>query len=578
MSFKELTLEIGYDSDEVDIANAFYKPVLSKAILYQRLSGYFSSTTFAIAIKETLDFVKRNGKIKLVTSAEISENDLTIFNDVIKGETKQFESIILKKIHEESNEIFKDCNSLMGWMLSNQINGEPQLEIKIAIPITSEGKFDFNSLYHQKVGIFYDNDNNIISFEGSVNETGKGWTSNIEKFKISTNWNDESDKKRIDLDIKTFEKFWNDESKRTRVIELPDAIKNELMKIRPKSTKEFYDIIERLEKNLTKIKKKVDLRDYQQDAIQAWKDNNYHGIFEMATGSGKTFAALAAINNVLNKFERLIVIISVPYTHLVEQWDEVFDFFKMNFEIDVNLKKFKIQKCYGEIKDWKIKLKRRIRDINEKDLQGNYFLNGLVIFTTHNTLSSSGFIELIDNTNANVMLIADEVHAVGSELRLKGLNQKYNLRLGLSATPNRYFDDEGTKKLVEYFDRTVYELSIGDAIKRGFLSKYDYNPQLVDLTDEEFIHYKELTVKLAKKLSIQGKYDDEELSSFIEGERASIISAAEKKYDTFKEILNNLGTLNHCLIYCHEKQLERVKEILYDRNIIFHQITYRETY
>ena len=577
MGFKDLDLQTGYDSDEVDISQVFYKPVLSHSMSYHRLSGYFSSTTFAIAIKETLDFIKRNGKIKLVTSTEFSQQDFLIIQDVINGNTSRFESDLIKKISEESDPTLRDCNAIMGWMLANTIDGEPQLEIKIAIPITEQGKSNTNSIFHQKVGIFYDGENEIISFEGSVNETGSGWTENIEKFKIAKTWSDESDKKRVELDVKTFEKFWNNQGKRTMVIDLPDAVKNKLIKVRPKSTDGFNEIIKRLEKNLTLNVKKSFLRDYQQRAIDAWRENNSQGIFEMATGTGKTFTALSAINGILDQRNRLVVIVSVPYTHLIEQWEKAFESFTNNFDTGMNLTNFKIQKCYGEIPDWKVKIRRRIRDINEKDIGGKYFLNNLLIFTTHTTLSSTSFVELMQGINSDILLVADEMHAVGSELRLTGLSKKYNLRLGLSATPNRYFDDEGTKKLIEYFGKTVFEFNIGDAISGGHLSNYEYVPKIVTLTDEEFLKYKELTIKIAKKLSRQRSIGEEqEIASFVEGERAGIISAAVKKYDAFKRILDGLSSLNQCLIYCHEKQLEQVKEILYERNVIFHQITYRE--
>ena len=577
MGFKDLDLQTGYDSDEADISQVFYKPVLSHSMSYHRLSGYFSSTTFAIAIKETLDFIKRNGKIKLITSTELSQQDFSAIQDVINGNTSRFESDLIKKISEESDPALRDCNAIMGWMLSNTIGEEPQLEIKIAVPLTEQGEPSTNSIFHQKVGIFYDGENEIISFEGSVNETGRGWTENIEKFKIAKTWSDESDKKRVELDVKTFEKFWNNQGKRTMVIDLPEAVKNELIKVRPKSTAEFNEIIKRLEKNLTLNVKKSFLRDYQQRAIDAWRKNNSQGIFEMATGTGKTFTALAAINGILDQRNRLVVIVSVPYTHLIEQWEKAFESFTNNFDTGMNLTNFKIQKCYGEIPDWKVKIRRRIRDINEKDIGGKYFLNKLLIFTTHTTLSSTGFIELMQGINSDILLIADEMHAVGSELRLAGLSKKYNLRLGLSATPNRYFDDEGTKKLIEYFDKTVFEFNIGDAIKGGHLSNYEYVPEIVTLTDDEFLKYKELTIKIAKKLSNQrGTSEEQEITSFVEGERAGIISAAVKKYDAFKKILDGLPSLNQCLIYCHEKQLEQVKEILYERNVIFHQITYRE--
>ena len=379
MGFKELDLKIGYDSDDVDISEVFYKPVLSKSIFYKRLSGYFSSSTFAVVLKEILEFSKRGGKIQLVTSPEISEKDYSIINDVINGNFKEFENIIIKKISEEPNSLFRDCNAIMGWLLSNQIDGDPQLEIKIAIPIKANGELSTNNIFHQKVGILFDQENNKISFEGSVNETGSGWKGNIERFKISTSWKNDVDKERVEMDIQTFKKFWDNEGKRTKVIKLPEAVKKEFMKIRPKSTEEYNKIIQRLENELILKSEKYTLRNYQQDAVKSWIENKNKGIFEMATATGKTFTAFGAIDQILKQKGRLVIIISVPYTHLVEQWVNEFENFKKNFKTESTFQNIKIQKCYSEINNWKIKIEQRIRDINEKDMNGKYFLNVLLI-------------------------------------------------------------------------------------------------------------------------------------------------------------------------------------------------------
>ncbi len=576
MSFKNLELEVGYDSDEVDIFEKFYKPVLKNSILYQRLAGYFSSTTFGLAIKETLDYIERGGRIKLVTSVELSKIDKKIIENYVNGDTGEFEKNLLEKI-DDSTEIFKNCSSLLGWMLINKIDGEPQLEIKIAIPETYDGKIDSSSIYHQKVGIFTDSEENEITFEGSVNETGKAWHDNIESFKTSTSWGDESDQKRVEIDKNTFKKFWSGNAKRTRVIDLPTAVAEKFLKTRPKSTKEFEELISKIKKGI-KEKEEIVLRDYQKDAIKNWSNNNYRGIFEMATGSGKTFAAMGCINRLLQKEKRLVVIIACPYTHIVEQWSTVFQIYNEKIEEAWRIDGFISESCYADYPNWKSRLKRRIRDIDEKDVSGNYFLNKLIIFTTHDTLSSENFTQMMKDVTSPILLIADEVHAVGSELKLEKLLDSYDYRLGLSATPTRYFDDEGTMKLKEYFGGIVGEFSINRAIKEKFLSPYQYIPKIVDLNDDEMEKYIELTKKVAKKLSMMGnpKQQESEISSFIEGERASIISAAEKKYQAFKEILSQIGDLKHCLIYCHEKQLERVKEILFDKGIVFHQITFRE--
>ena len=577
MNFKELKLKISYDSDEDDISKEFFKPVLKRAKKYDRLAGYFSSTAFAIAIDETLDFIENGGVMRLVTSTQISEQDKQIFVNYVNGDKTELEELFLKKIREKDDQLFRDCNSLMGWMLENKIDGESQLQIKIAIPLTSKGTHNTNSIYHQKVGIFRDSENDSISFEGSVNETGKAWFDNIEKFKVSISWNDDSDRDRISADVKTFNKFWNNEAKRTTVIDLPTAIKDELLKVRPKSTVEFNEIVSRLKETLPK-RKTLRLRSYQKKAVDKLEEQNFNGFFEMATGSGKTFTAFGSMNRLHRKETRMAIIIACPYTHLVDQWHD--EYLRWNEQVDpsLTLDNFSKEICFSDFPDWDGKLRKKVRDFNEEDINGNHFLEKLLIFTTHDTLSSKKFIDITKTIDGPVFLVVDEVHAVGSELRLDGLLGNYQYRLGLSATPTRYFDDEGTLALQNYFGKTAFEFTLKDAIDTGNLVPYRYYPKIIELTDEEFAEYQELTIKIARKLSgMKNNQKTDEISSFIEGARAEVIGAAVRKYDMFENILEEIPKLHHALIYCSHKQMDRAKEILFNRSVVFHQITFHET-
>ena len=576
MSFKNLDLQIGYNSDEIDILEMFYKPILQESVLYQRLAGYFSSTTFGLVVREIIDFIERGGRIKLVTGIEITEKDKEVFEEYVNGKTEWLEQHLLEKI-DDTVEFLNDCSALMGWMLMNKINGEAQLEIKIAVPVTYEGIANTSSLYHQKIGIFADATNNRISFEGSVNETGRAWYSNIESFKVSASWGDESDRKRTELDQQIFEKFWHNKTQRTRVIDLPTAVKEKFLKVRPQSIQEFNNLISKIKLSLHN-KDQIALRDYQIAAIKNWSDNRYNGILEMATGTGKTFTAMGCINCLTELEPRLAVIIACPYTHIVEQWVGAFNKYNRGVAKQLRNENFVAEVCYAGYSKWKKSINRRIRDFNEAGIDGKHFIEKLAIFTTHNTLTSHDFVEFIKEISGPVLLIADEVHALGADSRFDNLlTCKY--RLGLTATPDRYFDDEGTRNLKNYFGGITTTFPINQAIEENILSPYRYIPHIVDLNNNERSEYIQLTKKLAKKMAmIANKKDkDKELNHFVEGERASIIAAADKKYSVFEDILDQIDTLSQCLIYCHEKQLERVRHILFKKSIVYHQITYRES-
>ena len=586
MPFKNLELEISYDSDETDILGAFYKPVLQESILYQRMAGYFSSTTFGLVMGEVVDFIEKGGRIRLVTGVELAEDDKGVIEEYVNGQTAKFDDHLIKEI-DTADMLLSDCSALMGWMLMKKIDGEAQLEIKIAIPETNEEAG--SRLYHQKVGIFFDSDGDVVSFEGSVNETGRAWTDNIESFKPSISWGDKSDRRRVDDDKKRFEKFWTDKAKRTRVVDLPTAVKDNLLKMRPRSTADFQVTLKRVREHFngrgrlqgyhrTNADSNIRLRDYQTDAIRKWSDNDFCGILEMATGTGKTFIALGCINRLTRHTGRLVAVIACPYKHLVDQWRDSFEKYNSSIEATWRNDDFEVQICYSDYPDWKKDLRKQIRDFNRQDVNGRHFLDRLVIFTTHHTLASRHFVNLMEDVSGPTLLVADEAHALGAESMFKNLIE-YKYRLGLSATPDRYFDDEGTKNLKKYFGGIVEKFSISRAIEENILSPYRYIPYIVNLNSEEMVQYKVLTHKIAKRLAAKNNSMDEEkeLSSFIEGERASIIAAAEEKYVAFDRILDKLGSLSQCLIYCHEKQLKRVKDILFKRDVVCHQITYRES-
>ena len=45
------------------------------------------------------------------------------------------------------------------------------------------------------------------------------------------------------------------------------------------------------------------LREYQKDAINKWEDTGFNGIFDMATGTGKTFTAIGAATRLYEKLD-----------------------------------------------------------------------------------------------------------------------------------------------------------------------------------------------------------------------------------------------------------------------------------
>ncbi|MBU1666991.1 DEAD/DEAH box helicase family protein [bacterium] len=563
MNLKELNLKPVYYSDEVTLLTEFYIPVLSKSIKYDRVAGYFCSNALAIAAKGIAELIKNGGKVRLIANVVISEKD----QEVIKKAIKDKEQKILIEFDELEDELQKDHIKLLGWMIK-----EGLLEIKIAV--VNKG------IEHQKIGILEDNECNIVCFSGSENETIGGWLNNDEQFHVFCSWK-EGDLAHLRPDINRFNTLWEDKGKKVRVYSVSEAFNLGLIKKAPKNHEEFTRVTKEIAQELVRRKeiedltttkkiKEIVLRDYQLDAMKKFTDNNSQGIFEMATGTGKTYTALGCVKELNKEIRDLVVVISCPYTHLVQQWLENVQDFDLDFEMVV---------ADSSNSKWKSELMDRIYDIKNK------VLNKLMILTTHTTFAMPDFINRMKNIQYPVFLICDEVHGIGSPERRKGLIENlYKYRLGLSATPSRWFDDEGTRIIMDFFKGTVYEFSLKEAIntvnpatRRTFLVKYDYKPLFVKLSESELQEYEEQTKKIARSFFVtKDNKEKEELFNLLCIKRQKIIINSRGKYEIFKDLLTKLIPIKDCLVYVSPEQMNHVQSIISEFDVKQHKFTSKE--
>jgi superfamily II DNA or RNA helicase len=263
-------------------------------------------------------------------------------------------------------------------------------------------------------------------------------------------------------------------------------------------------------------------------------ENNWHGILEMATGTGKTITSLLISQEFYKQRGRIFLIIIVPFTHLVVQWEK-------NCQ-DMNYKN--ITNCFGAKKSWMNKLQTDVRDFNLGLLEKH------VVITTYKTAASPEFNSLLAKLRGKSFLIADECHYFGvrslRENKLGGIEAK----LGLSATPERWWDEEGTNYIEEFFGPAVYQYDMKQAIENGALTEYIYHPLLVDLTDDEMERYERLTKRLIHLYS-DVKANKDEISE-VNRKRSLLISKAERKKEYLFNIFDNKirEEVSHTLIYC----------------------------
>lgn len=283
----------------------------------------------------------------------------------------------------------------------------------------------------------------------------------------------------------------------------------------------------------------IEPRDYQQTAIQRWIQSDGQGILHMATGTGKTVTALLAASRVAASIDRgLFLVITVPYQHLVDQWAEELEEFGVN-----------PVRAYQSRKNWQPHLERELLEFNH----GTRSLS--VVVTTHRTLSMEPAQQTIGRSQGPMMLIADEVHHLGAEQMRQGLSQEFELRLGLSATPERWYDDAGTQVLRQYFGETVFEYGLAEAIENGALCEYYYIPHIVELDAEELEEYKRLTAKIGRLSGAQSDdvtLEDNPALQQALFKRARLVGTARRKLDILEDLLNQEQEVSHTLVYCSD--------------------------
>jgi len=575
LGFRDLDIKIKYDSDNSDILNEFYIPVLSRSVEYYRLSGFFSSTSLAVSAQGLEEFIKNNGKMKLVCSAILSKEDVEKIKEVYDSPADLIAEKFLIDYDNISNIFVKDNLAALGFMIANG-----NLEIKIAILDESKG------IFHSKTGILIDEDDNMLSFSGSDNETANGWKYNIEEFKVFKSWITGQDDYFIE-DLHNFNQYWENLTVKSTVIDVPKAINNKLITLAPSTIDDIHIVNNIFEEEISEIvdsepKDGFELRDYQKEAIDNWIDAGKRGIFEMATGTGKTFTSLGCLDVLKNEYssnyDPLLVVIAMPTSHLVDQWEK--DVLQFDFDVVV--------KAYSSNSSWKNDLPDLLLDLSIGELEN------VVILTTHATASSQIFRDMVKECGVDSLLIVDEVHGIGSKNQKLALEPFYKYRLGVSATPERWMDDVGNEVISSFFGDIVYQFTLSDALIRinpgtgkTFLTPYEYYPIFVELTDEEFenySYYSSIIVQLYSKLK-SNPNNKSEIKLQIRNKllaRQKILNVAENKYIEFRKLFSELSDSNeeikNLLVYCHNtNQLTKVNQILNDFDIIKHKFTGSES-
>lgn len=523
MALKDIYFHPSYSKTKHNVYRDFYKPCMENSIFYNRITGYFGSSVFLVLHKSLKTFILNGGKIKIICSPYLKDEDL---NAIISGYKEKEETIIsnyLNEIIDELSNNFPNSTLLLTKLISSGL-----LEIKLSV----FGKgYEDNRLMHDKAGIFADKFNNLVAFRGSNNETFNGVSSegNSESFDVFTSWEDGKDKQRVELIHEQFEKIWKNNEENIKTFDIPSLTIEKIKNL--KTELKLDELIEKSKKELFFQKSKWfaengenarTIKKHQELILNNWEKNNRRGLFQMCTGSGKTFTALCAIRDAIFEKNEVPIII-VPTKLLFKQWLKEL---KKVFNNDVA-----IALVGADNKMSKDKIQRYTKS-NLK--------NKRCILTTYQSASKKEFVKNI-RWGKHIFLVCDEVHNIGSSKNIGLLDVDAGPKIGLSATPKRYLDDESTKKIFSFFNGIINpKYTISEALKDNILTEYFYYFTQVELSLEEQEKWNFLTNKINKAISIQNNteeiFDQKKIEKLL-FKRADIIKKAEQKIDVAEKIL-----------------------------------------
>ena len=541
------------------------------------MMGFFSSSSFAEIAPGLAAFLNNSDEsLRLIISPYVSEED----QQALRGSSCNSMSIAtssIEKLIPDTKSLETHTLECLAWLISNG-----RLCVKVVLMP--------NALFHSKVWLFYESDF-VATLHGSANMTKTGIKGNREQLSLDRNWRSSESNERCKILKYEFKKLWLGNDPECVTVELPQAIERKILqdfKGERQPTEDDYmrlwhryhgfdkrplDVEELLEREKSKHFKLPEWLVYQsgeyahqEKAINAWFCADKRGILEMCTGSGKTLTALTAAQLLYEESRPLLIVITAPYNVLVSQWCE-------------EIKQFCIEPINLTTLKGHDERKQALTDVKRRLSRG--VVDCEVVVVSNKTFCDKNFQFLIKEVPGKKLLIADECHNLGMAGFIQDPPHFFEYRLGLSATPVRQYDDEGTDKLFSYFGETCFRFSLSDAIGKC-LTPYKYYVDLVDLNNEEMLEWYRLTGLIRKQSwKFTSNEIDDQLKTLLL-KRRKILETAEFKISTLENLISgsNLKNLQYTLIYTTDKdsnQIDGVNSLLRSKGISYHQITANET-
>lgn len=548
-----------YRSDTEREPLEFYLSAFAHSNRLDLLLGYFSFSAINVLSFGFAKFIANGGTMRVVANNILSSKDK---ETIMKANDPDLNGLIdladvrgLKFILEDYGTHFFEC---MAWLIH-----EKRLEIVLVRPKDRKG------ISHFKSGVFYDHESKV-GFTASSNFTAYGMLENSEEVSAFLKWENSRSSKKIQALEDYFEQIFSGEADFVEYIPIEHAVNAVLEEFGGKTLEELElnqgKLAElklhktrnsRLQKVLATLEVETNEyldsgprfpfpqgpRDYQKEAYEAWVNNGYKGIFAMATGTGKTLTALNCLLNVFYSSGSYKAVIVVPTIALVDQWKK--ECLKFNFQNIITVSS------------------RQKWDANMAffNTASKYISTSYIVIVTYASFHRPKFQHQFKKLDSGTLFIADEAHNLGAGKVAKTLKTIHlKKRIGLSATIERKYDDEGNEVIQEFFnDQPPYVISytMKMALDIGWLCQYKYIPHLVELGTGELSNYMDISKKLMRFFDAStGSYKKSKEVETLLLMRKRIIHKAKGKLPIFRKILKEeyqrKGDLKYTLIYVPE--------------------------
>jgi superfamily II DNA or RNA helicase len=551
------TLKVSSSSEMIPFE--FFGEIIPISSKIQFKLGYFSSNSISTLSYGFAQFIYNGGTIDFLINHFVSDNDYKLINNEFILDPNFYDSI--------QKNILNDLERLNDVLTKKQVNhfynclryliDHKRVSI---IPVTTRS----GEISHYKEALFWDGSGNVINIIGSCNFTYKGIICNGESFSVKRSWGEASEKANISNEIKDYEKIFSKESKdfiylnpdkliniiKQKSISLDEMqlLDEELSLVENHSQSNTDEELkirkvnnvlkEKFSKSVIKIVNEprfpppYNPRPYQINAYNNWVNNNFMGVFGMATGTGKTKTSLNCVLNEYKKTNNYFVVILVPSIALLNQWEEEVSSF--NFQNIIKI---------GGGNNWEKDFSNFVSNFNA-GLRKN-----IVLISTYTSFTSVKFQKYFKKVEQEFILIADEAHNMGAKNIKAAMNKSLiRKRIGLSATPKRIYDPEGSESIDKFFndkDPYTFSFTMKEAMDNDFLCNYKYYPVIVELTENELEKYIEISKQLLRYFDFEkGIFKNDPIVETLLLKRKNIIHKAQNKIDCFRNILLELKQIN----------------------------------